>query len=631
MRLMNFVLLFWTVLTGAALAESRVALVIGNSAYEQTTPLANPQNDARAVAEKLRNIGFDVMLRENLTGQNFRIALGEFTEKALRADLAVVFYAGHGIEMSGANYLIPVDARMRSEATATFEALPLTAMLTTVRQAGKLGMVLLDACRDNPFASSMERTNGTRSLKRGLAPVSLEGESGLVVSFAAEAGSTADDGAGTHSPYTEALLEVLDEPGLEVGRMFRKVRAKVREQTDGRQVPIERMQLPDEEIYLVGLPDGDDTPGNAPRDERDDPPARPPAVEDPLVAYINAVSGGRKEDLEDFLARYPDHPKAADARKLLLDMADRDYWEQAEATDTEDAYRTYLIVFPAGRYADEAKAKLAAYEKPPAVEVEPDPPVYNPPVHNPPPATAQYSCPALDGRWSVTNIPVDDTLFVRSGPGSKNKAIGELPYNADGVRVQSCGSNGWCNVTYGCIQGYAFGRKYLKQSRGGHRSTEYLGYYSLVDVASNDTLNLRTGPGKSKYGDEYGVVAELPYNATGVYVSDCEVKSGYKYRWCAVQWQNVSGWAYGRYLQNGAGQRPESGGLSGAVRSSGPSCDELWYERNSIFDRKGYCFKTARGKNTFDNSNCYTSNPTLTASEKNRVNELKSMESRMGC
>ncbi|MGY3439206.1 MULTISPECIES: caspase family protein [unclassified Marinovum] len=541
--------------------QNRIALVIGNAAYANTTPLANPANDARAVAEKLGAMGFEVMLREDLTGQGFRIALGEFTEKALRADLALVFYAGHGIEMSGSNYMIPVDAQMRSEATAVFEAIKLDAMLTAVRQAGKLGMVMIDACRDNPFASSMNRNSGTRSLRRGLAPVSLEGESGLVVSFAAEAGSTADDGDGMHSPYTDALLAVLDEPGLEVGRMLRKVRAQVRQTTGGRQVPIERTQLPDEEIYLVALPEGG---GVVPVVPTPDPGTvtRPPLTEDPFLVYLNAVSSGNKADLETFISRYPDHPKAADARKLLLEMADRDYWERILAQDNEDGYRTYLIVFPEGRFADLAKEKLATYQRPPA---DPEPPKEDPPFQPPvsppvtPPVTppsSQYSCVPLNGQWSVTAIPTDDTLFVRSGAGSKFKAIGELPFNANGVRVQSCGSNGWCQVTYGCTKGYAFGRKYLKQSQGGHPSSAYAGSYSVVDVASNDTLNLRSGPGKSKYGDEYGVVAELPYNATGVVVSDCQVKSNYRYRWCSVQWQNVSGWAYGRLLQTAQGYRP---------------------------------------------------------------------------
>lgn len=618
MRVLKCLLVLMAFVAGAAQAEKRVALVIGNSTYENASVLANPANDARAMADKLGRIGFDVMLREDLTGQDFRIALGEFTEKALSSDIALVFYAGHGIEMGGRNYLIPVDARMRSEATATFETVALDSMLTTVKQAGKLGLIMLDACRDNPFAAAMQRTDGTRSLRRGLAPVSIEGQSGLLVSFAAQAGATAADGDTMHSPYTAALLQVLDEPGLEVGRMFRKVRKLVREATNGQQVPIERMQLPDEAIYLVAAPaPGGGTP---PPTNTDPDPVQPPMQEDPLLVFLDAVQSGSKEKLEDFVRRYPDHPKAADARKLLLDMADTEFWQYTVSQDTEDAYRTYLIAFPDGRYADEAKEKLAAYSQPDPTPVNPTPPTPAQPV-------PVGQCAPLNGDWAVTGVPSDDTLFVRAGPDGDARAVGELPFNAVGISNVNCRSGGWCSLSYGCIRGWSYGGKYMR--RGGSAGTSaFQGYYSVVDVASHDTLNLRTGPGKSKYGYDYDVVAELPYNATGVYVTDCQVQGNYRYRWCVVSYQGVTGWAYGRHLQSGSGQRPSR--TTRAI-AAGASCNELWYERNSIFDRNGYCFKTDRGKNAFDNSDCFTSNPSLTNAERNRVSEIKRLESQMGC
>lgn len=617
MRYLTYWLIALLFAAGTSQAQNRVALVIGNSSYQNASVLANPSNDARAMADKLGKIGFDVMLRENLSGQDFRVALGEFTEKALGSEIALVFYAGHGIEMGGRNYLIPVDARMRSEATATFETIALDSMLTTVRQAGKLGMIMLDACRDNPFAAAMERTDGTRSLRRGLAPVSIEGQSGILVSFAAQAGATAADGDTMHSPYTTALLQVLDEPGLEIGRMFRKVRQLVRDATGGQQVPIERMQLPDEAIYLVAAP----APGEdyTPPQDTDPDPVKPPPREDPLLVFLEAVKSGSKEELEDFVRRYPDHPKADDARKLLLDMADTEFWEYTVSQDTEDAYRTYLIAFPEGRYADEAKARLAAYNKPkPAPTPTPSPT---------PQPTPVAQCVPLNGDWSVTGVPSDDTLFVRAGPDGDARAVGELPFNASGISNVNCRSSGWCSLTYGCIRGWSYGGKYMRRGASS-RSSAFQGQYSVVGVASNDTLNLRTGPGKSKYGHDYDVVAEMPHNATGIYVTDCQVQGNYRYRWCVVTYHGVTGWAYGRYLQSNSGQRPER---STKAIKAGASCDDLWYERNAIFDRNGYCFKSARGKSVFDNSDCYTSNPSLSNSERNRVNEIKRLESRMGC
>ena len=373
-------------LPATAQAEGKVALVIGNGAYKNASPLANPVNDARAVADKLQSIGFDVLLHEDVTGQEFRIALGEFSEKALNADLAIVFYAGHAIEMEGKNYLIPVDAEMKSQATAQFETITLDQLLQAVRSADQLGMVMLDACRNNPFATSMVRSNGTRGDSRGLAAVSVEGETGLVVSFAAEAGNTADDGDGSHSPYTSALLEVLDQPGLEVGRMFRSVRAKVKDATGGKQVPIEQMQLPDQDIYLVAGAAAAAT----------DPVAgtgAAGATDDATTAYFSAVKAGTVEALADFIKFYPTHDRANDARALMAAMEDDAFWEKTTAAANVSAYKRYLLVFPDGTYAAEAQKWLAAAQAgttpqvvgPPAVD---EPVVKEAVVNVPPPVVS---------------------------------------------------------------------------------------------------------------------------------------------------------------------------------------------------------------------------------------------------
>jgi hypothetical protein len=235
---------------GPALGQDRVALVIGNGGYLYTAPLTNPLADARAVSERLRQIGFEVDLVEDLRSADARAVLGRFAQKSQLAEIATIFYAGHGIEIGGTNYLVPVDARMETEAAAEFEAISLDDVVRAVRGARKLGLVMLDACRDNPFASKMARRDGTRSLSRGLAPVEVHTQ-GLLISFAAEAGRTAADGTGAHSPYSQALLDVLQEPGVEIGFMFRKMRGKIVEATNGRQTPMEHMLLPDEAIYLA--------------------------------------------------------------------------------------------------------------------------------------------------------------------------------------------------------------------------------------------------------------------------------------------------------------------------------------------------------------------------------------------
>ena len=596
-----------TFLSQVAWAETRVALVIGNSNYLNASPLPNPSNDARAVAAKLSAIGFDVALHENLDGQAFRVALGEFSEKALNADLVLVFYAGHGIELNGQNYLIPVDARMKSEATAQFEAISLEQVLGPVREAGKLGLVMLDACRNNPFAATMQRSNGTRSVSRGLAPISVEGETGVLISFAAEAGKTADDGNGQHSPYTEALLGVLDQPGLEVGRMFRTVRAKVRETTGGVQVPVEQAQLPDEDIYLVAGYAPAPTPGPAPA-------SQPAPLDDPVLAYLTALQTGDRAAMENFIRRYPDHPRAADARAVVSDMAENEFWDATKTKDTEAAYRAYILGFPQGRYRAQAEARIAVLAPVPPPAPEPQPATQDPAVMG--------NCPALDGPVSVQGIATDDTLFVRTGPGSSNSEVGELAYNATGISVYNCDGK-WCQIRYGCISGYSF-IEYLADGPSAAAPSAYAGLYLVVDHPADQLLNIRSGP-----GTQYAVVSELVPYAHDVVVTDCQAIEGYDFRWCNLSWNNIAGWGYGRYLQDQSGQKPMA--TAAPVMPSGDICLDLWYERNAIYDANGYCFGSEKGLANFSNEGCYTSDPRLNTDEKLRVDAIKAEEARRGC
>ncbi|MDR7124429.1 caspase family protein [Pseudotabrizicola sp. 4114] len=594
-----------------ALAEKRIALVIGNSAYSNATALANPRNDARALADKLASMQFTVMLHEDLDGQTFRIALGEFSEAALNADIALVFYAGHGIEMAGQNYLIPVDARMRSESTAQFETIPLEQVLESVRGAKKLGMVLLDACRDNPFANTMQRKDGTRAVKRGLSPVPVDGERGLIISFAAEAGRTADDGDTRHSPYTEALLETIDQPGIEVNRLFRAVRAKVREKSGGKQVPIEYAQLPDEDIYLVSGAAPAPAPAPAPQPV---PAAQPaPPVEDPLLIYIQASARRDPAALEDFLRRYPDHIRAPDARRLVGQLQEDKIWAATQSADTAEGYEAFLAAYPEGGNADRAKERLAALRPPPAPEYT-------------------GSCTALNGALAVSGIPPDDTLFLRQGPGTSFGEVGELAFNTVGVHELGC-SNGWCEVVHGCTRGYG-SQTYLRAGVASQAFSTDQGNYSATGFATGARIPVLSGPGA-----QYAAVSELPADATGIWVNACDTNPGDPYAWCAVSWRNVAGWVYGAYLLDGMGRQPFAASQPvpapapqpAPVATTGQSCFDLWYARNAIFAARGYCFNSAEGKKWFDNSQCHTSSPSLSAAEKSTVDAIKAREKAQGC
>jgi len=218
--------------------DRRIALVIGNSAYENAAALPNPVRDASLVADVLRRTGFEtVTLLTDLRKDALVSALRDFAALAETADWAVVYYAGHGMEVGGINYLIPTAARIAADRDIGFEAVPLEQVLNAAERARKLRLVILDACRDNPFANQMKRTLtvASRSVSRGLAAV--EPEAGTLVVYAAKDGETALDGEGTNSPFASAFIKNLPTPGLEVRRLFDFVRDDVMEATGRKQKP----------------------------------------------------------------------------------------------------------------------------------------------------------------------------------------------------------------------------------------------------------------------------------------------------------------------------------------------------------------------------------------------------------
>jgi formylglycine-generating enzyme required for sulfatase activity len=238
----------------AAYAEKRVALVIGNGAYAKAAKLPNPARDAGAVETMLRRAGFDIVdVKRDLGRDAMRRALRDFSDKVREADIAVVFYAGHGIEVNGANYLIPVDAALERDIDVEDEAVPLDRVSQVLEPARRLRLVILDACRDNPFVRSMRRTIGTRSIGRGLAKVEVL-TADTLVAFAAKAGSTAEDGKGANSPYTSALVRHLATPGLDVRLALGRVRDEVLRSTNSRQEPFVYGSLGGTEIALVPGP-----------------------------------------------------------------------------------------------------------------------------------------------------------------------------------------------------------------------------------------------------------------------------------------------------------------------------------------------------------------------------------------
>jgi tetratricopeptide (TPR) repeat protein len=218
--------------------DNRVALVIGNSTYANVGALQNPEHDANLVADVLKRTGFkSVTLLTNLRKDALVSALRDFAARAETADWAVVYYAGHGMEVGGINYLIPTDAKIVADRDIGFEAVPLEQVLNAAERSKKLRLVILDACRNNPFANRMKRTQtvASRSVSQGLA--AIEPEAGTLVVYAARDGEIALDGDGINSPFASAFVKNLSTPGLEVRRLFDFVRDDVMEATGRKQKP----------------------------------------------------------------------------------------------------------------------------------------------------------------------------------------------------------------------------------------------------------------------------------------------------------------------------------------------------------------------------------------------------------
>jgi tetratricopeptide (TPR) repeat protein len=226
----------------------RIALLIGMSAYANVAPLRNPASDARAVADALRRLGFtEVIEREDLPRAKMEQVLKEFGDKANGADWAIIYYAGHGVEMNGVNYLVPIDAKLARADHVEDETVSLTRVLSKTEPARKLRMVILDACRNNPFpmASAEGRP---RAIGRGLSRIEPTG--GVLVAYAARNGTIADDGTDGHSPFTQALLANLETPGLDIRILFSKVRDQVLQRTHNAQEPFTYGSLPGQEFYF---------------------------------------------------------------------------------------------------------------------------------------------------------------------------------------------------------------------------------------------------------------------------------------------------------------------------------------------------------------------------------------------
>ena len=305
----------------AAHAERRVAFVVGNGTYKNVAPLPNPPIDAKAMAGVLRNVGFEVVEGTNLTRDKMTEKLLEFGKRAQGADVAVFFYAGHGIAISGTNYLLPIDADIKSEMDVKLgAAINIDLTLDQTMSDAKVKLVFLDACRDNPFAAKIKSNSATRSVNVQTGLAEMKSGEGTLIAFATGPGQTALDGQeGTNSPFTRALLANIAQPGVEIQQAMTKVRAQVNEETNKGQLPWGHTNLIGT-VYLNGAP----APANG--------AAAAPA------AAATAVAAAPSSDVE------------------------LEFWRSIKDSNKPEELNAYLSTYPNGQFRPLALARIAALE-----------------------------------------------------------------------------------------------------------------------------------------------------------------------------------------------------------------------------------------------------------------------------
>jgi peptidoglycan hydrolase-like protein with peptidoglycan-binding domain len=298
-----------TPLGGPVAAEERVALVIGNGAYRHTAALPNPANDATAVAAALERLDFTVALVVDGDKTVIADALRKFARSLRGADVGLFYYAGHGLQVDGSNYLVPIDAQLLDEADLEFEAINVDQILRLMEKSSPVNLLFLDACRDNPMAQSLATSMRTRSTTVGRGLAVAEGATGTLIVYATRPGHVAEDGAGSHSPFTAALLQHIETAGIEVRQMLSRVRDAVLRATNEKQQPWDHSSLRGD-FYFRPLPA---TVSVTPPE-----PAPEPLLADKEALFWHSIKdSGNPEDFEAYLAQFPAGTFAALARNRI--------------------------------------------------------------------------------------------------------------------------------------------------------------------------------------------------------------------------------------------------------------------------------------------------------------------------
>lgn len=334
-----------------ALAAKRVALVIGNAAYENVVALRNPRNDAEDVSGKLEKLGFEVTVGTDLSLDAMRRKIREFVTTLPGSDVALFFYAGHGLQVDGKNYMAPLDARLTSYDDLEFEALPMELVLSAMERNSKTNLIFLDACRNNPLAENLARSMGTRStaVGRGLAPVDTG--VGTLISFATQPGNVALDGTGRNSPFTEALLRHLGRPGQDITRSMVDVRRDVLASTGGKQVPWDSSSLTGELILQDG--GGTGNSGNAGSSVS-------PAIPEDILRWNRIKNDQNGATFQSFIDEFP-NSDFADLAKAKLAMLMRPVYPKYEEMGSDAVRVSSAHTWGAYAFRSDIPGKIKCY------------------------------------------------------------------------------------------------------------------------------------------------------------------------------------------------------------------------------------------------------------------------------
>ena len=341
--------------SASAWAQERFALVIGNSEYQSVTSLPNPVRDAKAVTDLLRATGFEVTSALNLDQTNLRSVVNDFATKlADKAEdtVALVYFAGHGMQLDGKNYLLPIDAKLTREADVALQAVRLEDVMNVLNTIpSKTRIVILDACRNNPFETASDKSGrglarvNDRSAEaktaRGLALVNAP--PGTLVAYSTSPGATADDGTGENSPFTAALIEAAKEPGAAIGTVFQNVRLAVHKKTQGRQTPWEVTAITVPFSFIPGdkAPVVDQTPEKSDREWRQELRSFTPEQ-----AYETVVVQNNVTVYQIFLAIYPDTQWGQIIQGLMVRRLEMLAWFDAVSLNSEAAFQAFLKLYP---------------------------------------------------------------------------------------------------------------------------------------------------------------------------------------------------------------------------------------------------------------------------------------------